>query len=111
MLNARVDIAEIASETDEEKVNEMAFELYKEALSAVNLGAHLFDEAASVKGGWPRNQAICAGLMIRISKFMLVVTQLSAKRDRAEVVTALNRSILESAVNLEFLVSTNDGKY
>lgn len=46
--------------------------------------------------------------MIRISKFMLVVTQLSATRNRADVVFALNRSILESAVNLEFLLTKND---
>jgi Family of unknown function (DUF5677) len=78
----------------------------------VNLAAHLLDEEGSVKGGWPRNQAIpCAGLMIRIAKFMLVVTQLSAEGNRAEGVSALNRSIMESAVNLEFLVSTNDDKY
>jgi hypothetical protein len=111
MLSPRVEIKGIASETDLEKVNAVVFELYKEALSIVNLAAHLLDEAASVKGGWPRNQAICAGLMIRIAKFMLVVTQLSAKGDRAEVVSALNRSIMESAVNLEFLVRTNDDKY
>ena len=83
------------------------FELYKEAWSVVNLAAHLQDEAASAKGGWPRNQAICAGLMIRICKFMRVVTQLSAKGDRGEVVSALNRSIMESAINLEFLVWRN----
>jgi len=111
MLSPRVEIGGIAGETDPEKINAVAFELYKEALSVVNLAAHLLDEAASVKGGWPRNQAICAGLMIRIAKFMLVVTQLSAKGDRAEVVSALNRSIMESAINLEFLVSTNDDKY
>jgi hypothetical protein len=87
------------------------FELYKEAVSVVNLAAHLPDEAAVVKGGWPRNRAICAGLMIRIAKFMLVVTQLSAKRDRGEVVHALNRSIMESAINLEFLVNANDDGY
>jgi hypothetical protein len=111
MLSPRVEIGEIAGETDIEKINEVAFELYKEALSVVNLAAHLLDEEASVKGGWPRNQAICAGLMIRIAKFMLVITQLSAKGNRAEVVSALNRSINESAINLEFLVSTNDDKY
>src|SRR6266705_2670367 len=111
MLSLRVEIAGIAGETDPEKINVVAFELYKEALSVVNFAAHLLDEPAAVKGGWPRNQAICAGLMIRIAKFMLVVTQLSTKRDRAEVVTALNRSIMESAINLEFLVSTNDEKY
>jgi hypothetical protein len=111
MLSPRVDIGEIATETDIEKINGVAFELYKEAWSIVNLAAHLLDEAASVKGGWPRNQAICAGLMIRICKFMLVVIQLSAKGDRAEVVSALCRSINESAINLEFLVHTNDDKY
>jgi hypothetical protein len=111
MLNTRVEISGIADETDIEKINTVAFELYKEALSVVNLAAHLLDDAASIKGGWPRNQAICGGLMIRIAKFMLVVTQLSATGNRAEVVSALNRSIMESAINLEFLVSKNDDKY
>lgn len=107
-LMPRVEIAGIGDETNVEKVNEVVFELYKEALSVVNLAAHLLDDAANAKGGWARNQAICGGLMIRISKFMLVVTQLSAKGDRADVVFALNRSILESAVNLEFLLTKND---
>jgi hypothetical protein len=111
MLLPRVGIGGIAGETDLEAINAVAFELYKEAVSVVNLAAHLLDDAASIKGGWPRNQAICAGLMIRIAKFMVVVTQLSAKGDRAEVIIALNRSILESAINLEFLVNTDDNKY
>lgn len=107
-LMPRVEIVGIGDEKNIDKINELVFELYKEALSVVNLAAHLLDDAANAKGGWPRNQAICAGLMIRISKFMLVVTQLSARRDRADVVFALNRSILESAVNLEFLLTRND---
>ncbi len=111
MLSPRVDISGIKGENDPEKVNAVVFGLYKETVSVVNLAAHLLDEAASVKGGWPRNQAICAGLMIRIAKFMVVVIQLSAKRDRLEVVLALNRSIMESAINLEFLVTKNDDRY
>jgi hypothetical protein len=95
-----VDILGVEKETDIEKVNELAFELYKEAVSVVNLASHLLDDDAAKNGGWPRNQAICAGLLVRITKFMTVVTQLSAGRNRAEVVTALNRSILETAVNL-----------
>jgi hypothetical protein len=106
-----VDVSGAEHESDPEKINEIAFELYKEAASVVNLAAHLLDDEASAKGGWPRNQAICAGLMIRIFKFMLVVTQLSAKGDRAEVVSALNRSIMESSINLEFLVSANGEKF
>jgi len=103
-----VDTSGVENESDIEKLNELAFELYKEALSFVNLASHLLGQDAAANGGWPRNQAICAGLLVRISKFMLVVTQLSAGGNRAEVVAALNRSILETAVNLEFLVATED---
>ena len=110
-LSPPIDIGGIADEKDEEKVNALAFELYKEALSVVSLAAHILDEGESIKGGWPRNQAICAGLMVRITKFMLVVVQLSAKGNRLEVVAALDRSIMESAVNLEFLVRKNDDKF
>jgi hypothetical protein len=106
-----VDVRGIESETAIEKLNELAFELYKEAASVVNLASHLLDESAAINGGWQRNQAICAGLLVRISKFMIVVTQLSAGGNRAEVIAALNRSILETAVNLEFLVTANDGQY
>jgi hypothetical protein len=111
MLLPRVDIQGLVGETDLEKINEVGFELYKEVLSVVNLAAHLLDDSANAKGGWPRNQAICAGLMIRICKFMVVVTHLSAQGNRADVVHALNRSIMESAVNLEFLARTDDNKY
>jgi hypothetical protein len=88
MLSPIVDISSIASETDDENVNAIVFELYKETLSVVNFAAHILDETSAAKGGWPRNQAICAGLLVRISKFMLVVIQLSAKGNRAEVVSA-----------------------
>jgi hypothetical protein len=106
-----VDILGIENETDIEKVNGLAFEVYKEAASVVNLASHILDDDAAKNGGWPRYQAICAGLLVRISKFMIVVTQLSAGGNRAEVVSALNRSILEAAINLEFLVTTNDDTY
>jgi len=106
-----VDILGVENEIDVEKVNELSFDVYKEAVSVVNLASHLLDDDAAKNGGWPRNQAICAGLLVRISKFMIVVTQLSAGGNRAEVVAALNRSILEAAINLEFLVTTNDDTY
>ena len=111
MLMPRVDMSGIEGETDHRKLDGIVFELYKEALSVVNLAAHLLNEADAVKGGWPRNQAICAGLLIRISKFMVVVTELSAHGNRGEVVLALNRSILESAINLEFLVRTKEDRF
>lgn len=106
-----VNVNDVQNVTEIEKVNELAFEIYKEAVSVVNLASHLLDENAAAKGGWQRNQAICAGLLVRITKFMTVVTQLSAGVNRADVVAALNRSILEGAVNLEFLVTAKDDVY
>ncbi|MGH9502634.1 MAG: DUF5677 domain-containing protein [Terriglobales bacterium] len=89
----------------------IAFELYKEACRVVCFAAHLLDEAAAAQGGFARNQAICAGLMVKISKFMLAVIQLSTGDDRGEIVLALGRIIMESAISLEFLVRSTDDKY
>jgi len=89
----------------------IAFELYKEACRVVSFAAHLLDDAAAAQGGFARNQAICAGLMVKISKFMLAVIQLSTGDDRGEIVLALNRIIMDSAISLEFLVRSADDKY
>ena len=89
----------------------IAFELYKEACRVVAFTAHILDSAAASQGGFPRNQAICAGLMVKISKFMVAVIQLSTGDDRGEIVLALNRVIFEAAINLEFLARSGDDKY
>jgi hypothetical protein len=89
----------------------IAFELYKEACRVVIFTAHLLDDAAAAQGGYGRNQAICAGLMVKISKFMLAVIQLSTGDDRGEIVLALNRIIMESAISLEFLVRNADDRF
>src|SRR5260370_37784000 len=54
---------------------------------------------------------MCAGLMVKISKFMVAVIQLSTSDARGEIVLALNRIIFESAISLEFLVRSTDDKY
>jgi hypothetical protein len=89
----------------------IVFELYKEACRIVAFAAHLLDDSAAAQGGFARNQAICAGLMVKISKFMVAVIQLSTSDARGEIVLALNRIILESAISLEFLVRSADDKY
>ncbi len=89
----------------------IAFDLYKEACRVVVFTAHLLDDTAAAQGGFARNQAICAGFMVKISKFMLAVVQLSTGDDPGEIVLALNRIIFESAISLEFLVRSTDDKY
>lgn len=55
-----------------------------------------------------RNQAICVGLIVRITKLMSAVTRLASEGDRREVVLALSRCIFESATNARFLILKND---
>jgi hypothetical protein len=110
-IGPRVDVEPIYSCETLHESGGIAFELYKEACRVVAFAAHLLDDETAAQGGFTRNQAICAGLMVKISKFMVAVTQLSTGDDRGEVVLALNRIILESAISLEFLVRSADDKY
>lgn len=82
----------------------IAFELYKETGIVLAVCSHSYIGEESGKGALNRNQAICAGLLVRIAKFMTAVLQLVSTADRGEVVLALHRSILESATNLRFLL-------
>jgi hypothetical protein len=111
LLGRTVDIIGIADETDSNKLDELVFALCKETLRVLIDSSQMLDEASAAKGGVPRNQAICTGLIVRILKFMTVVVQLSSQGNRREVVYALNRSVVGSATNLEFLVCADDDKY
>jgi hypothetical protein len=110
-IGPRVDVKPIYNCKTLPESGGIAFELYKEARRVVSFAAHLADDVAAGQGGLTRNQAICAGLMVKISKFMLAVIQLSTGDDRGEIVLALDRIILECAISLEFLVRSKDDKY
>lgn len=110
-VGPRVDVKPVHACKTLHESGGIAFALYKEASRVVAFAAHLLDEASADQGGFARNQAICAGLMVKISKFMLAVVQLSTGDDRGEIVLALNRIIFESAISLEFLVRSKDDKY
>ena len=86
----------------------LIFELYKEAsrLVCASSGAYFGLYGDVMRLG--RNQAICAGLLVRISKYMLSIVKLSADVEHGETVQALNRCIIESAVNLRYLLLKND---
>jgi len=88
----------------------IAFELYKETGVVLAVCSHSYLGEEPGKGALNRNQAVCAGLLVRISKFMIAVMQLVSTADRGEVVMALHRSILESAANLRFLLLKNEDK-
>ena len=87
-----------------ERFGALVYELYKEAggLVCATSAAFSGDKGDAVR--FDRNQAICAGLLVRISKLMVSVVKLSADTEHGETVMALNRCIIESTVNLRYLL-------
>ena len=86
----------------------LVYELYKEAgsLVCISSAVHFGDTADAIK--LDRNQAVCVGLLVRIAKYMVSVVKLSADIEHGETVQALNRCIIESAVNLRYLLLKDD---
>ena len=82
----------------------LLFDLYKEAggLLTVTSAAFVGYPGDAVK--LERNQAICAGLLVRISKLMTSVVKLSSGIEHGETVQVLNRCIIESIVNVRYLM-------
>lgn len=101
----------LSSCTEKGHFTKLAFDLFKETGIVLTICAHGYLEEGPEEGVLPRNQAICAGLLVRITKFMIAVLQLIAETDRREVVMALKRSIYESATNLRFLVVKNEERF
>ena len=90
----------------------LAVELYKETLAVLSVSSHAYIGSSSQEAVLQRDQAICAGLLVRIMKLMTAVANLvSQDPDRADVVFALNRSITESATNLRFLVIKDEDRF
>ena len=82
----------------------LLFDLYKETggLITVTSAASVRYPGDAVK--LERNQAICAGLLVRVSKLMTSVVKLSSGIEHGETVQVLNRCIIESVVNARYLM-------
>lgn len=102
MLGNPTDVSCIEG-VDKKCFDRLAFELYKETAFVSILVSNIFK---SVDGGVPleRNQAISAGLLVRITKYMGSVLALLVDKvgNHGEVIMTLNRCILESAIKLRF---------
>jgi hypothetical protein len=102
-----VDAAILEQCTRDSRFLPLAFELYSEATGVLALCGGLAKIANQEFG---RNQAICAGSLVRVAKFMRAVLVLAADNHHAEVMYALMRPIAESAVTVRFLAAKDDEK-
>ena len=86
----------------------LSFDLYKEAAGLIWVTCNAYYENPSSTINISRNQAVCIGLLSRISKLMSSVLKLSSGLEHGETVQILNRCILESSVDLQYLLMKND---
>ena len=106
LVGPQVEVTERILETCRSRgqFGALLFDLYKEAANLVCVSSAAYVEHAGDSVRLERNQAICAGLLVRISKLMISVVKLSADIEHGETIQALNRCITESAVNLRYLL-------
>ena len=105
-IGPRVEVTDELLQECREKgqFGSLLFDLYKETgrLLTVTSAAYVGYPGDALK--LQRNQAICAGLLIHISKLMTSVVKLSSGIEHGETVQALNRCIIESMVNVRYLL-------
>ena len=109
-------LTEIVPVTDEEikkcveagSFMPLAFELFKEAGSILVIVSNAYLSYYDKPPVMSRNQAILAGMITRIYKLMISILQLTVPDERGEVIMILQRCILETVINILFLIHHND---
>jgi len=103
-----IDSAAITTCNTADDFTSLSFELYKEVGIVATVSASCYIGMPDDPHVMPRNQAICAGLLIRIAKFMSAIVVLTATQESREVAMALMRCIMDTAVTIWFLILRND---
>ena len=81
----------------------LSFGLLKEAIGLVGaVGSYL----SGIRGRYQltRDEAVCAGLVVRMFKLMMSIVKLSAGAEHGETVRVLSRCVLESSIDLRYLL-------
>lgn len=111
LLLPAVNISDLDARLENGKFDDLAFELFKETASVLVVcatGYIAHSEQADVS--YPRKQAICIGLLVRLVKFMrAILAQLSYGEDLGEVVLALSRCLAETSISVRYLILKQDG--
>lgn len=109
-LRTKVDVEEIKKFDSEDQFTSLAIELLKEVgqVTAILSCAYRLDEKNNPRK-WTRNEAIIGGLMIRISKlqrgFLDQICQ-----NRLEIAMILFRCLVESLINLTYLLKRSSAE-
>ncbi len=103
LIGLPIDTSMLNNASTKSEITKIAFELYRETAMVAILISNLY-AGRTEEANLFRNQAIQAGLIVRIAKFMgaILALQCDKVKEHGEVIMALNRCISESAINLKF---------
>ena len=104
----RVDEEVLRTCREKGEFGELSFNLYREAIALVWVTCNAYGQTVSNGMSLTRNQAVCAGLLSRVSRLMMSVLKLSSGTEHGETVPILSRCILESSIDLQFLLKKDD---
>ena len=104
----RVDEEVLRACREKGEFGDLSFNLYREAAKLVWVTCNAYYQTESNEISLTRNQAVCAGLLSRASRLMMSVMKLSSGTEHGETVQILNRCIVESSVDLQFLLKKDD---
>jgi hypothetical protein len=112
VMPKRIDVTaeQLAGFGTRGQFSELTFQLFKETGCMAVIASSVSVANERSEHPFERDQAICAGLLIRIFKLIMAVCRLVSTGDGAEVNLQLLRSMFESATNLRFLLHKNDKK-
>lgn len=106
----KVDIKEIKQYDSEDQYITLAIELFKEVaqITVIVTSIYNLDENNNPKK-WNRNEAILGGLMVRISKLQRGMLEQLCE-DRLEIAMIIFRCLVESIINVIYLLKEKDDK-
>jgi hypothetical protein len=86
----------------------LAFNLYGEVITLV-VAAGLIQQMSGL--ALERNQAICAGSLVRIGKLMRATLTLAEDQQHHEAIYTLHRPIVESLVTVRYLIAKDETRF
>ena len=105
MVGEKVEVNDrvLMSYRDKGEFGALSFGLLKEATGLMGaVGGYL----SGIRGRYQltRDEAVCAGLVVRMFKLMMSIVKLSTGVEHGETVRVLSRCVLESSIDLRYLL-------
>ena len=107
---ANVNVHEIRNYISDDQFLNLGIEIFKEIGITTSILSHGVKQDQNLHPRkWNRNEGILGGLMVRLSKIQKAMLEHTCKKEM-EIVSILLRTVLETLINLKYLIGKNSPK-